>query len=65
MKRLLKLLLIGFIALILAITLSFFDNKGSLVLDFINPEEPTEKEKLLLAKYKSAEDDDDTDEEEE
>lgn len=33
---------------IMAISLYCFDRKGSIKLDFINPDEPTEEEKLLL-----------------
>jgi hypothetical protein len=36
----------------LASSLYVFDKKGSIILDFINPEEPTESELLLLRRYR-------------
>ena len=52
--------------MILSFSLFIFDKKNSIVLDFINPENPTDREKLIFKKYnpnleESDESDDDED----
>lgn len=57
--------MIGSIGLILSIALLFFDKKDSIILDFINPTEPTEAESLILKKYRKEEEEDDESDEDE
>ncbi|CAD8068369.1 unnamed protein product [Paramecium primaurelia] len=55
---------ISFFGIIFTLSLYIFDKKGSIVLDFVNPEDPSELEKQMLrtTKSESSSDEDDDDE---
>lgn len=42
------------IAVLLGSSLFFFDQKGSVFLDFINPEKPNDEEQIIINKYKKS-----------
>lgn len=54
---------ISFFGIIFTLSLYIFDKKGSMVLDFINPEDPSELEKKMLKTTKSESSDEEEDDE--
>lgn len=44
---------VSLIGLLLTVSLYFIDKKSSMILDFINPEEPSDLEKLMVKTVKS------------
>ncbi|CAK74433.1 unnamed protein product (macronuclear) [Paramecium tetraurelia] len=54
---------ISFFGIIFTLSLYFFDKKGSMVLDFVNPEDPSELEKKMLRTTRSESSSDEEDDE--
>lgn len=55
------IIILAGIGLLLACSLYCFDKRGSIILDFINPEKPTEAEMKLLKRYRRPSEDSDED----
>jgi len=57
---------VALLGLILSFSLYIVDKKNSVVLDFINPENPSDREKLIFKKYNpNLEESDESDDDEE